>query len=298
MKRIISVLLVLSALLVFSACGEKKDGEYSLSIGTALSEDIDELSVSATCAAVVTDGSGRVALCRLDCAETKATLTDKGVSGSVTEKTKYELGNSYGMKETGGAIAEWYEQARYFENYVKGKTLDEISAIHSGDSELEGGCTIDVSDFVRAIAAAMNSDKKIPFTPDGDMTAGLAISSSVTDNDGNAEFLNDSAATVICGNRVVAATVDSSEATITVKDGKGDSFIYGGTKLELGKNYGMVEKGGAIAEWYEQAKNYAATANGKTAEELSALPIENVSGCTIDAEPLKAVLVRAAKNER
>ena len=297
MKKLISVLMMIALLCTLSACS-KKGGEYSLSIGTALSEDIGELSVSGTSAAVVTDKDGKIILCRLDCTETDASLSDKGVDGRVTESSKYELGSAYGMKEKGGAIAEWYEQASYFENYVKGKTLEEISEIRSGDAELEGGCTIDVTDFVRAIAAAMNSDKKISFTPDGDMTMGLAINASVTDSGGNAEFLHDCAAVVVCGGKVVSATVDSAEATITVKDGKGDSFVYGGTKLELGKNYGMVEKGGAIAEWYEQAKSYAATASGKTVDELSSLPLENVSGCTINAEPLRAALVKAGKNVR
>ncbi len=298
MKKVISILLVLACTCILSACSDGKGGDYSLSIGTALSEDIEELSVSGTCAAVVTDGEGRIALCRLDCTETKATITDKGVDTSHTAHSKHEAGESYGMAEGGGALSEWYKQAEFFERFAKGKTLEEISEIKSGDAELVSGCTIDVTDFVRAIAAAMRSDKKVSFTPDGDMSAGLAILASVSDSKGNAEFLHDSAATVVCNGKVVAAITDSSEATVTVKDGKGENFIYGGTKLELGYNYGMVEKGGAAAEWFEQAKNYAATAKGKAANDLSSLPVENVSGCTIDAEPLKEAIVKAGMNVR
>lgn len=297
MKKIISVLICIAALCALTSCGNK-EGEYRLSLGTVLSEDIGELTVSGTSAAVVTDKAGKILLCRLDCAEAKTDVTEKGVSGATVEKTKYEMKDSYGMVEKGDAIAEWYKQVEYFENYVRGKTIVDIEKIKTGDAELSSGCTINVSDFVKAISAAIKSDKKADFTPDGDMTLGLGIGASVVDNGGNAEFLHDCAATVICNGKIVASVIDSAEATVTVKNGKGDSFIYSGTKNELGAKYGMVEKGGAIAEWYEQAKAYAKSAEGRSAEELSSLPVENVSGCTIDAEPLKAVLLRAVKNVR
>ncbi|MBQ8849897.1 MAG: hypothetical protein IJ011_06185 [Clostridia bacterium] len=297
MKKIIALLLCLASLCMLTAC-KNKEGEYKLSLGTVLSEDIGDMTVTSTSAAVVTDGQGKIVLCRLDSAETKAELTDKGVSGSVTEKSKHELGDGYGMAENSGAIAEWYKQAEYFESYVKGKTVVEVEQIKTGEAELASGCTIDVTDFVKAISAALGSDKKVSFTPDGEMMAGLGIRASVVDNGGNAEYLCDIAATVICGGKVCASVIDSSEATVTVVDGKGSEFIYSGTKNELGADYGMVSKGGAIAEWYEQAKAYAKSVEGKSASELSSLPVENVSGCTIDAEPLKAALVRAAENAR
>ena len=297
MKKLIAFILLLSALFLLSACGEK-EGEYRLSVGTVLSEDIEALTVTGTSAAVVTDRQGRIVLCRLDCTEIDASLTDKGVVGKVAEKSKSEAKEAYGMKENGGAIAEWYEQADYFEKYVTGKTIAEIEGIKKGDPEISAGCTIDVSDFVRAIAAAVGSDKKIDFTPTGEMTAGLSVSISSADNKGNAEFLYDTAALVVSDGRIVAAFIDSAEATVTVENGKGKSFIYEGTKCELGREYGMVDKGGAIAEWYEQARSYAQSAVDKTPDSLSSLPTEKVSGCTIDAEPLKAALVRASKNIR
>ena len=91
---------------------------------------------------------------------------------------------------------------------------------------------------------------------------------------------------------------ETAEAVITVENKVGKKFVYSGTKNELGAAYGMVEKGGAIAEWFEQARSYARSSVGKTKGELSSLPVENVSGCTIDTEPLKAALVRAGGNVR
>ncbi len=298
MKKFFSLFLSALLLCTLVACSDNSGGEYTLSLGTALSEDIESLTLSGTCAAVVTDRDGRIVLCRLDSAEAEARIEGTGVAHTTVEHTKYEMGDSYGMKQNGGAIAEWYEQARYFESFAKGKTLEEISSVKTGESDLSGGCTIDVTDFVRAIAAAMKSDKGVSFSAEGDMSAGLAIVASVRDSKGNAEFLYDSAATVVADGKVAAALTDSSESTLTLKDGKGESFVYGGTKSELGEDYGMVEHGGALAEWYIQARNYASAAKGKSPEELSTLPVDNVSGCTIDAEPLKEALVRAGKNVR
>lgn len=297
MKKLTAFILLLSALLVLCACGEK-EGEYRLSVGTVLSEDLDSLTVTGTSAAVVTDRQGRIVLCRLDCAEVGATVTDKGIIGQVAEQTKAEAKESYGMKEAGGAISEWYEQAAFFEKYVTGKTIADIEGVKKGDADLSAGCTIDVTDFIRAIAAAIKSDKKLDFTPEGDMSAGLSISLSSTDSNGDVEFLYETAAAVVSEGRIAASFVDSAEATVTVENGKGKSFVYNGTKYELGMSYGMVEKGGAIAEWYEQAKSYAQSTVGKTPDSLSSLPTENVSGCTMNTEPLKAALVRAAKNIR
>lgn len=297
MKKLIAVILCAIMLCILCSCGEK-GGDYRLSVGTALSEDIEALTVTGTSAAVVTDREGKVVLCRLDSAEVKATASAGGITGSVAEKTKFEAKEAYGMKENGGAIAEWYKQAEFFENYVKGKTIVEIEKIKTGDADLVSGCTIDVTDFVRAISAAINSDKKVEFSAEGDMSAGLSIILSSADNKGNAEFLYDTAAVVTAGGKTVSAFIDSAEATISVEGGKGKTFIYSGTKNELGAKYGMVEKGGAIAEWFEQARSYAKSAIDKAPDELSTLPTENVSGCTIDSEPLKAALVRAAKNLR
>ena len=297
MKKLIALMLCAATLLLLSSCGGG-GGEYRLSVGTAFSEDIEGLSVVGTSAAVVTDREGKVLLCRLDCAEVKPTVSGGKVTGAVAEKTKHEAGESYGMKENGGAIAEWYKQAEYFEDYVKGKTIVEIEKIKTDDAEISAGCTIDVTDFIRAISAAIKSDKKIEFSADGDMSAGLSIIFSSTDNNGNAQFLYDTAAVVRAGEKVVAAFIDSAEATVTVENGVGKAFVYSGTKNELGSAYGMVEKGGAIAEWYEQAKNYAASVVGKSVGAIPDIPTENVSGCTIDAEPLKAAVVRAAKNIR
>ena len=298
MKKLISLLLLVCIVTVALYSCSEKEREYTLSVGTVLSEELSASSLSVTSAAVVCDTDGKIVLCRLDCAELEARAENGKVKAYTAEKTKQELRDEYGMKKNGNALAEWYVQAQNFEKHVIGKTLAEVSNIKSGDAELSGSCTIDVSDFVKAIGKAMNSDKKVSFTGTDKLSAGLAIAASVADSGGNAEFITDIAAVVVLDGKTVAAVADAAEAKMNLKDGKGESFEYSGTKLELGDGYGMKEYGGAEREWYEQAQSYADTAVGMAPDSLGSLPVESVSGCTINASPLRAALSRAGKNTR
>ena len=301
MKKSLSILLA-TILLLASATflfGCSKEADYTLSIGTAITDAEDKISASATVAAVVVDADGKIVLCRLDSVDVTTTVEDGAVKSTVADKTKYEKKDSYGMVEYGGAAKEWYEQAEFFESHVVGKTAEQVGAIKSGDAELKAGCTIDVTDFVKAITNAMKLERKVSFTSVEDMKLGLGLDGSVADSKGAAKFTFNTAAVVSVEGNTVAAITDSAEPTVTVaEDGKPESISYKGTKLEIGDGYGMVEYGGAELEWYEQAQNYANTAVGKATSSLSDLPVENVSGCTIAADPMKAVIVRAANNVR
>lgn len=300
MKKIIAISLVLVfALFAFASCGAK-EADYTLGIGTAVTDTKAKLKVSFTSAAVVMDSEGKVVLCRIDAADATATLDDDGVVETAkVDKTKAEMGDAYNMVAYGGAKSEWYKQARFFEDYVVGKTQAEIEAIKTGDADLVAGCTIDVADFVVAVTNAMKSDKKVSFKAPETMTAGVAINARMTDKKGNAQYLSDCSAVVKVDDKVVAAIIDSCEATVELNDsGAGVGFTYAGTKLEQGDNYGMVAYGGATAEWYAQAQAFANTAVGKTYEEVNGLATEGVAGCTIDVGTYHVALVYATRYAR
>ena len=301
MKKTLSILLATILLLASTTLlfGCSKEADYTLSVGTAITDAKDKLSVSATVAAVVVDADGKIVICRLDSVDVTTTVEDGAVKSAVADKTKYEKKDAYGMVEYGGAANEWYKQAEFFENHVIGKTVDEVSAIKTGDAELTAGCTIDVADFVKAIVNAMKLERKVSFTSVKDMKLGLGLNAKVENNKGAAKFVFDTAAIVSVEGNTVAAITDSAEPTVTVaEDGKPESISYKGTKLELGDAYGMVAYGGATLEWYAQAQNFANTAVGKATTALSELPVENVSGCTMSADPMKAALVKAGTNVR
>lgn len=299
MKRIVSLVLVLCMTAVlFIACGPTSV-DYQLGIGMAVTANTAKLKYSATVAAVVVDANGKIVDCRIDAIDLTATIENGAVAASSDFKSKAELGDAYGMlSDYGSKLAEWDDQAKYFENAVKGKTLSEVQGLKTGDAALTAGCTIDVTDFVKAVVNAMNSAHKIAFATASDITVGVTVNGSTADKKGSASYATEAAAVVLADGKVVAALVDCADGTITVENGAGTALTYAGSKLEQGDNYNMVAYGGASAEWYVQAKTYAATAVGKTAADISSLATEGVAGCTIAVDAYKAAIVEAVQNAR
>lgn len=317
MKKIISLTLLLSlVVLCLAACGGGTDPTtptettYNLSIGVAVNVDDATATVESTVAAVVTDEDGEIILVRLDAIDYTAEV-DKttGAPKTVLPTSKYELGSNYNMVAYGGAKAEWFEQAKSFEKYVRGMTLSEVRAIALNadgkptDADLTAGCTIAVTPFIEAIDKAMSSEHKISFTTaETEFTAAVVASPAI---DAKADTLTfdyevDFAAVVAKGNSTLAAIFDSVAVSLTCAqdaDGKlsATATTYEGTKFEQGEDYNMVEYGGAASEWYAQALAYANEAKGKNPTALDTLPTEGVAGCTIAVDGYKAALAKAGK---
>ena len=325
MKKILSLVLVLVlALTCFVACGDKDEDkgntsnekDYTLAIGVATTQDGDE--VSNTVAAIII-ADNKIVACRIDTLAVKATLTD-GVIEAGTYKTKGELGDDYGMLTNsdyyGSKLAEWDDQAKAFENYVANKTQAEVNAIavdNAGkptDAELTAGCTVEVSDFIKAIDNAFKSEHKVAFKSAETLKLGVAANGTVAnekDNDNNpiakASYTADFAATVIAGDKVVAAIVDSNEVTAEIANNEIGAITNPGTKLEQGDDYGMLTNsdyyGSKLAEWYVQAQAYANTAVGKSATEVAGLSTDKIEGsCTIYVGGYKIALEKAASYTR
>ena len=313
MKRTLSLLLLLAMVVMsVASCStpaeNNNEKDYTLGIGVAMT--ISGVKASATVAAVVTDADGKITLCRIDAIDSESKIGADGAPVVSALTSKYELGDNYNMVTYGGAQSEWYKQAEAFEAYVVGKTLAEVkaTALEAGkptDADLAAGCTIAVTDFITAIANAVESKETVSFKADGVLTAAVAVNASLT---ATAETLTyktafDFSAVVAEDGVVVAARIDSAETTIVCEkdaDNKltASSTKYDGTKLELGDNYNMVAYGQAQSEWYVQAGIFANTAVGNNASALDTLPTENVAGCTIYVGGYKAVLVKAGKNVR
>ena len=76
-------------------------------------------------------------------------------------QTKNQLGENYGMKAWGGAVAEWNEQAASFASYVTGKTAADVAGIAVNEktapteADLSSSVTIAIGGFQALIAKAM-----------------------------------------------------------------------------------------------------------------------------------------------
>lgn len=101
--------------------------------------------------------------CFIDAVQAKVAFDAAGaVTSDVSAPvpTKNELGDDYGMKAWGGAVAEWNEQAASFASYITGKTPAEVAGIAVNektapvDADLTASVTIAIGGFQALVAKA------------------------------------------------------------------------------------------------------------------------------------------------
>ena len=363
MKKIVALLLTLCMVFALAACGSSAApettaapaadaeapaadaetpaaeetaaaaGDYTLGMGISLNTDSSKTGnaqVDATVAAVVTDADGKIVACRLDVAQSKMDISAGTVDPEATFLTKMELGDDYGMVAYGAAIAEWYDQAKAFENYVVGMTGEEVANIETtqndhgytiaADETLLAGCTMQITDFMDAVSKACSGVNSMAFTSDGAFTLGVAAKTTAAestdptdDADGVVKMYTDFGAAVVDANGVILAAVnDATQPQISFNaDGEITDSVFKGTKMELGDDYGMVAYGAAIAEWDAQSAAFSASTVGKTADEVRAIETtENDHGysvaadetlyasCTMQITGMMAVIAQAADYAR
>ncbi len=275
----------------------KTKGEYSLGMGVVFSDNHtdEQAAYDAVVAVVVTDSEGRIVECRIDDAQNK--MSTDAIDSSKEFRSKKELEFDYNMVKYSEAQYEWFEQVAAFENYVVGKTAEEVEAIetrvrtadepHPGyvvaaDETLFAQCSIQITEFKEAVVKACNDSKAQSFTTsDGSFSLGLKLESTAEettaptdDKDGSIKMYVDFGAAVVDKNGVILACLtDAIQPVFTVdSDLEITSSSYKGTKKELEYDYNMVNYSEATNEWFEQAKAFEDYCVGKTAQEVASLP--------------------------
>ena len=227
--------------------------------------------------ALVIGADGKIVAARFDCAEIKPELDEGGeliAQNSVT--TKVELGDSY----SGMAAGSWADQAKAFEDYIVGKTAEEVANL---DLALVAGCTMKSTTpvFQALVAKAFASELKVSFSTADDITIGLAINSTVKASKGKASVTSDFAGVVLANGKVVATMLDSCEQKFSIEDG---ALVAPETpavsKNDQGDSYVMP-----AGAWYVQAQVFANSTVGKTVAELADLEVVSdalaTAGCTM-----------------
>ena len=79
-------------------------------------------------------------------------------------KTKTELGKDYGMIVASGINKEWFEQVEFLEDYLVGKTLEQVNSINDfagEDEDLKTSVTFNISELKAAINNAKENIVKV-----------------------------------------------------------------------------------------------------------------------------------------
>ena len=342
MKKFLMVIFCLTMALTLVACGGAKEKEYKFGMGVVTSLESSKTGtaqVDATVAAVVTDAEGKIVACRIDVAQNKTAIAE-GVATVVTEfKTKMEKGDAYGMagkvdNDGNGVMKEWYDQVYAFEAHVIGMTGAEVAAMETElvnghyittDADLlAAGCSMQITDFMEAVAKACADEQGFTFKTAKEFTLGVAADSydngsknATAEADGAVQMYSDFAAAVISEGKILAAINDAIQPQVAFNAaGEITAKTYKGTKRELKSGYGMEGKvdnngDGVMKEWFEQSKAFSEFVVGMTGAEVAALETELVNGhyistnedllaagCTIQITAIKTVVAEAAANAR
>ena len=355
MKKLLMAVFALCAVLGLAACGDK-EADYKLGMGVEVSttsstnataEKAGNAQVDATVAAVVVDKDGKIVACRLDAVQNKVAVSATGeVTVPETFQTKMEKGDAYGMAGSpyspdnngDGVVKEWYEQAKAFETYVVGMTAAEVKAmetttlkngyvISADKALLNAGCTIQITDFKAAVAAACEDEQGVSFKSKGEFTLGVAADSysdkatanATAEKAGAVCVYSDFAASVVEGGKIVASLNDAIQPKFAVSVAGELTATYTNTKRGLKEAYGMAgspyspdnDGDGRVLEWYEQSLAFSKHVVGMTAAEVAAMTTQTVNdheistdenllaaGCTIQITGIKAVVAKSANNAR
>jgi predicted nucleotidyltransferase len=361
MKKVLWLALVLTlALVMLAGCGEApaeeapvdeapeeevvETGTSRLGLGVvtsiARSRDAgDEVNAQAQAdvvmAAVLFDAEGRVVSVTIDNAQTRVPFDEEmqvDTDTTVPGKTKAELGDDYGMKRVSEIEMEWYEQMAEFENWMLGKTVDEIKSLQvkvvddahqnvPDIPELTSVVTITVEGYIEAVENAYNNSIEV----ENAATAGLGTEISIARSRGldeaadvlpMAQIDNTMAAVAFDADGViVGAIIDNAQIRINF-DAEGmvtsDRSEAPKTKVQLGDDYGMKRVSEIEMEWYEQMAEFENWMVGKTVAEVLGLQVKVVddahqfvpdipeltSTVTITVESYQAVVAKAFDNAR
>ena len=144
-------------------------------------------------AAVTLDADGKIVNVKIDMTQSKVNFDAKGqlttdVASEV--KTKVELGDEYGMKSASGIGKEWYEQIAALEDWMVGKSIDEVMALSitsegtTDDPDLTSSVTIHVGDYLKAVQKAVANAKDFGVAVTGATKTGLGNVNSIAKSTG------------------------------------------------------------------------------------------------------------------
>jgi hypothetical protein len=337
MKRLLFVILAMMMVLagLLAGCGNKNEptggtqspsattpGEadalktglgmvISVAKSTSAADGNDALAqADIVMAAVSLDAQNIIVGVKIDTTQARVNFDENGqltTDLTAEQKTKVELGSAYGMAQASGIGREWYEEIASLEDWMIGRTVDEVLAMQlsaegiPAEADLTSSVTIHVGDYVKAVqkAATNAMDYGIPVTGPTKTGLGTVISLAKSTNvaadaEGLAQTDNVAAAVTVDEDGVIVGVmIDTAQVAINV-NAQGvvttDLAAEQKTKVELGSAYGMAKASGIGKEWYEQIASLSQWMIGKKIEQVMAMQL-SAEGTPSEADLTSTVTI-------
>ena len=262
----------------------------------------NKAQMNTTLATVVLDADGKIVEVNLDVAQNSAEVAKDGKATLPTETpTKKEKGDAYGMKKASPIGKEWYEQAQALEQYLVGKTLEEVKGFavtddgYVSDEDLKASVSVTVTGYLEAVTRAMEVAKEV--TGEVAKVGQSSIThvedrAATADEEGRLTFNTYFGHVVLDKDgKVLQAYIDTAQNRVNYgADGKFGEFTPLESKQIRGDEYGMKKASGIGKEWNEQATALAEYMVGKTAAEIEGIAVD-ADGVVTDADLKASVTV-------
>jgi len=297
----------------------------------ATDEETAQAQADVTMAAVGFDEDGTIVTVSIDVAQTRVAFDeDMQVTSDRDElvPTKKERGDDYGMARVSGIEKEWYEQIAALEEWMIGKTVDEVMNLevkvvddahqHVPDvPELESSVTITVESYLAAVEEAWDNAE----AAEGAETVGLGVKTDISksrdasdEDPAQAQVDTYMSATAFdADGNVVNTIIDVAQVRVAFdEEGQvaADMDAELQTKKERGDDYGMLRVSGIEKEWYEQVEALEEWMAGQSVEDIMNLNVKVVddahqhvpdvaeleSSVTVTVEGYLAVVEKASEN--
>lgn len=268
----------------------------------ATAEKAGKVQVDTAIVYVTTDADGKIVKSGFDNAQTAIPFDANGqISAdfdlSSSPLTKVEKKEAYGMQKNSGIGKEWYQQAEGFSDWTIGKTISEVSALKTkesnghnvpDDADLATSVTVDVTDFIAGVKASsgnllLGDDLTGTYKSGMGIVTSVAKSKSATAEAAGVGQVDTVIAivTLDSNGKIVELKFDSAQTKVefnadgTLKTDKATEFK---TKQELKEEYGMLKASGIGKEWYQQANALAEWCIGKTIAEVKGIKLQTADG--------------------
>ena len=299
----------------------------------ATAEKTATAQADVTIAAVGFDAEGKVASVTVDVAQTKVAFDKdmKVTSDRAAEvPSKKDLKEGYGMVKASSIGKEWFEQMEAFENWMIGKTVDEITGLKVKERdenhknvpdvpELTSSVTITVESYIAAVEEAWNNAEDVA----GAESVGLGVETHIGSSKDKAADVKpvaqmDTYMTLTAldkDGKVAKVIVDVAQVKVNYDENgvvTTDKTVAPITKKELKEGYGMLKASSIGKEWFEQMEAFEEWMVGKTSDEITGLKVkerdanhtavpdvpELTSSVTITVDGYQAVVAEAIANAR
>lgn len=296
-------------------------------------EETAQAQADVTMAAVGFDEDGTIVTVSIDVAQTRVAFDeDMQVTSDRDElvPTKKERGDDYGMARVSEIEKEWYEQIAALEEWMIGKTVEEVMNLEVkvvDDShqnvpdvpELESSVTITVESYLAAVEEAWDN----AVAAEGAETVGLGVKTDISksrdasdENPAQAQVDTYMSATAFdADGNVVTTIIDTAQVRVAYdEEGQVDTDMDAElqTKKERGDDYGMLRVSEIEKEWYEQIEALEEWMAGQSVEDIMNLNVKVVddahqnvpdvpeleSSVTITVEGYLAVVELASENAK